>query len=127
MTETAAEHAPKGGKVRLLSLADLDRRTRVAQQARELVEAICGDLGGEDRLSTLERLQAENAAMTATVLRDMQCRWLKGEEVSTSELATVENTFNRTAAALGTQRRPRDVIEELSTFIESKRNEATDG
>ena len=57
----------------------------------------------------LELLQAENAAMAAAVLRDMQIKWISGEEVSVSDMVSIENSFNRTAAALGTKRRPKDV------------------
>ena len=42
---------------------NLDRRTKAAQVAVSTKAAIMSDLGGEDRLSTLERLQCENAAM----------------------------------------------------------------
>jgi hypothetical protein len=63
------------------------------------------DLGGEDRLSTLERLQVENAPLGAAVLRDLHVRWLMGEQISVSDMNSVENTFNRTAAALGTSKR----------------------
>ena len=48
--------------------------------------------------------------MASAVLRDMQVRWLQGEEVSATEMVSVENVFNRTAAALGTKRRPKDVM-----------------
>ena len=68
--------------------------------------AIIAGLGGEERLSTLERLQAENAAMASAVLRDMQVRWLQGEEMSVTEMVSIENVFNRTAAVLGTKRWP---------------------
>ena len=64
--------------------------------------AIMADLGGEERLSTLERIMVENAAMSAAVLRDAHVRWMSGEVMS--ELATLENTFNRTAQALGLSR-----------------------
>ena len=50
----------------------------------------------------LELIQVENAAVDAAVLRDLQVRWLRGEEVEASGLATIENVFNRTAAMLGT-------------------------
>ena len=87
-------------------------RTWIAEPRRTAIAtkiAIISDLGGEQNLSTLERLQAENAAMGAAVLRDMQVRWLQGEEISVPDMLSVENTFNRTAAALGTKRRPKDV------------------
>ena len=79
------------------------------------------DLGGEDRLSTLERLQCENAAMDAAILRDMQVRWLHGEEISLTEMISIENVFNRTAAALGTKRRPKDVTD-LGTYLATRSN-----
>ena len=43
-------------------------------------------------------------------------RWLQGEEVSVTEMVSVENVFNRTAAALGTTRRPKDVIN-ISSYL----------
>ena len=107
--EAAATPPERGGKTRLVSMSDLDRRTKAAQTAVATKIAIIADLGGEQNLSTLERLQVENAAMGAAVLRDMQVRWLQGEEISVPDMFSVENTFNRTAAALGTKRRPKDV------------------
>ena len=129
MTEMAGESVPEAapkqaGKTRLLTFTDLDRRTRAAQHAREVRNAIVADLGGEDRLSTLELLQAENATVDAAVLRDMQCRWLKGEPVPVSEMATIENTFNRTAAAVGTKRRTRDITPLREQLLEQMRTDA---
>jgi hypothetical protein len=107
---TRAEQGEKpAGKIRLLTLADLDRRTRAAQQAVELRDAIIADLGGEDRISTLERAMAENAAMDVAILRHLQASLLRGEPVSVPEMTSLENTFNRTAQHLGTKRRPKDV------------------
>jgi hypothetical protein len=101
--------APAKGKVRLLSLDELDGRTRAYRDVVSIRDQVLADLGGADRLSTLERLAAENVAMSAAMLRDMGARWLRGEEVDPGALATLQNTFNRTAAALGWQRRARDI------------------
>ena len=78
--DVAATPPERAGKVRLVSMADLDRRTKAAQTAVATKSAIMSDLGGEDRLSTLERLQCENAAMASAVLRDMQVRWLQARK-----------------------------------------------
>ena len=118
-SEAAATPPERTGKTRLVSMADLDRRTKAAQTAVATKSAIMSDLGGEDRLSTLERLQCENAAMASAVLRDMQVRWLQGEEVSVTEMVSIENVFNRTAAALGTRRRPKDVVS-IESYLEKK-------
>jgi hypothetical protein len=109
-------------RTRLLSLDDLDRRTRAFQVAADAKRAIISDLGGEDQLSTLEMIQAENAAIDAAVLRDLQVRWLRGEGVEAATLATIENVFNRTAAALGTKRRTRDVMPSLDEYTARRRS-----
>ena len=116
-----AETPPeRHSKVRLVSMAQIDRRTKAAQIALETKDAIIADLGGVERLSTLERLMAENAAVSAAILRDAHVRWLRGEPVPVSEIATLENTFNRTAAALGLNRRAKDVTKSIDGYIEEK-------
>ena len=48
--------APKPtGKVRLLTLADLDKRTTAAKRARDLIRKVHGDLGGTEHLATGEK------------------------------------------------------------------------
>jgi hypothetical protein len=109
------------GKVRLLTTADLDRRTKASQIALEIRSAIMADLGGEDRLSTLERLMVENAAFSSTVLRDAHVRWLKGEPVTVPEIVSLERTFNRTAQALRLERRQRDITPSLGQYLTVKK------
>ena len=116
-SETPSERA---GKVRLVSMGDLDRRTRAAQEALATKSAIMADLGGEDQLPTSERIMVENAAMSAAVLRDAHVRWMQGQPVPVSELATLENTFSRTAQALGLSRRAKDVTT-IDAYLEQKK------
>lgn len=115
--EISSGSQPKpSGKVRLLTLEDLDGRTRAAQQVRETRAAVMDDLGGEDRLSTLERLAADNVALVAAMIADTGARWLQGEQLDPSAIATLQNTFNRTAQILGWQRRARDITPDLKTY-----------
>jgi len=116
-SETPSERA---GKVRLVSMGDLDRRTRAAQEALATKSAIMADLGGEDQLPTSERIMVENAAMSAAVLRDAHVSWMQGQPVPVSEPATLENTFNRTAQALGLSRRAKDVTT-IDAYLEQKK------
>jgi len=118
--EKAADAVPKG-KVRLLTLADLDGRTRAAQQVRETRQAIAADCGGEDQLSTLERIAVDNVALLDALTKDAAARWLNGEELDVSVIGTLTNSFNRTAAVLGWKRRPKDVTPDLRTYIATKR------
>ena len=43
------------GKTRLLTRNNLDKRTRARKQFDAIAEGIAEDLGGEDRLSTVQR------------------------------------------------------------------------
>ena len=43
----AGKPANSPGKARLKSLHDLDQRTAAAKRARELIESISGDFGGD--------------------------------------------------------------------------------
>jgi hypothetical protein len=120
----AAEEPPKApvrlGKTHLISMEDLDRRTKAAQMPLETKDAIMADLGGVDRLSTIERLMAEHAALAAAVTQDAYARWLKGQEVPLAELAVVQNRFMRVASALGINRRQRDVTPDLNSYLEAE-------
>lgn len=109
--ETGNGHdtSAKNGKVRLLSIGDLDGRTRAAQRCRESRADVLADLGGADNLSTLERQAADKVALLDAMITDQGVRWLRGESIDPTALATLINTFNRTAAALGWQRRSKDV------------------
>ena len=54
--ESGVDTRPKssGGKTRLLSLEDLDRRTASYRKTAEFIDRVEADLGGADRLSTAE-------------------------------------------------------------------------
>jgi hypothetical protein len=90
-----AEARPKASKVRLLSLADLDRRTAVFREVSELVERIENELGGRDRLSSARRQVIEAGALATAMRRDLGVRWLNGEPVDPAAYATLCNTERR--------------------------------
>jgi hypothetical protein len=115
--DEAAKPPIRAGKTRLISMSDLDRRTKAAQVALETREAIISDLGGADQLSTLERRAAEHAALAAAVTQDAYARWLQGQEVSLPEISTIQNVFLRIAGALGFNRRAKDVTPSISEYL----------
>ncbi len=119
-SDTPANPPAKIGKARLISLDQLDRRTKAAQLALETKESIVADLGGEDGLSTLERLACEQASLAAAVVADSYARWLQGEQIALAELATVQNSFLRVASTLGFQRRAKDVTPDLGAYLKAK-------
>jgi hypothetical protein len=109
-----------GTKVRLLTLADLDRRTTAARRARELIEAVHGDLGGTDRLATGERQIVQRAVILGVMAEDVESRWLMGEAVDPTILATMANAQRRLFETVGLKRVPRDVTPSLSEYLASK-------
>jgi hypothetical protein len=119
-----SDAAPKGsnGKVRLLSIDDLDGRTKAAQRARETQDDVLADLGGVENLSTLERLAASHVSVADAMITDVGVRWLRGDPVDPTAFATLVNTFNRSAAALGWTRRAKDVTpaDDVSQWIEGR-------
>ena len=84
--------APRHGpKFRLLTLAELDKRTSAARRAHDLIDSVTADLGGPDRLATGERQIVQRAAMIGTMAEDIEARWLLGEPVDATVLCTFAN------------------------------------
>src|SRR5262249_32049757 len=118
--DEAANPPARAPKARLVSIDQIDRRTKAAQLALEAKEAIITDLGGADQLSTLERLACEQAALASAVVADSYARWLKGEQIALAELATVQNAFLRVAGSLGFSRRAKDVTTNIDTYLDEE-------
>lgn len=116
-----SDSAPKGGKMRLLTLDDMDGRTRAAQHVRDTRAEVVADLGGEDQLSTLERATVDHVSLLDAMVKDIGVRWLRGDSVDASAVPTLINAFNRSAAALGWQRRTKDASPDISTFTGAAR------
>jgi len=117
---THRKDGPRALKARLLDLRDLDQRTNAAKLAQSVKSAILADLGGEENLSTLERLACEHAALASAVVADSYARWLKGEQIALAELATVQNAFLRVAGSLGFSRRAKDVTTTIDRYLEKE-------
>ena len=98
--------------MRLYGLDDLDGRTKAYQYVHETIADITADLGGADHLSTLKSTNIEHTAMLAAMFRDAAVRWLQGDDLDPAAIATLQNTFKRSADALGWQRRQRDITPE---------------
>jgi hypothetical protein len=114
-----------GGKVRLLSLGDLDRRTVVFREVRELVDAIERDLGGADRLSSARRQVIEAGALATAMRRDLGVRWLAGEKVDPAVYATLCNTERRQYEPAGAYEfAPRDVTPTLEEYARQQYGQA---
>lgn len=110
-TECAADPARKAGgeKVRLRTLADVDRRTRAGQAAFKLRDDLAADLGGWEELSAMQRELVENTAVLGAMLKDAAASYLTGKPVDLAEFMALTNAQRRLLADLGLERRMRDI------------------
>lgn len=108
----AAPHlatAPASGKVRPLTLADIDRRTRAYQAAERLLGELVADLGGDANVTAGERELAQRAAVLGAMIEDIEARWLRGEPVPLGDYLAAINCSRRLLCSIGLERRARQV------------------
>jgi hypothetical protein len=109
---------PEGGaKQKLLTLGDLDGRTRAVQMVRATITALEADLGGADHLTTGESQIVKRAALTGAMLEDLAVRWLSGEPVDPALYATLSNSERRLLETVGLKRRQRDVTPRAQDYL----------
>ena len=119
--KSASEAAGKtDGKARLLTLADIDGRTKARKEADATLSAIVSDLGGEEQLSTSRRLLAEHAAVLHSMALDQGARFLAGEPIDVSGYSTLTNALRRLLETIGLDCQPRNVTPDLREYMSRK-------
>ncbi len=128
----AAELAPEcepdakpkpGGKARLLTLDDLDKRTKAAQRAFELRDNLVSERGGAEHMSSLRYIFTCSTAVLSAMIEDLNTRWLRGEPVDPSSIATLLNARRREAEVIGIDPAPRDVTPTLAEYLAQRAQE----
>ncbi len=112
------------GKLKLLTRNSLDGRTKARKQFDAIATGIASDLGGEDRLSTVQRHLVEAFAGCALAVNAINARLLLGEPIDIVEQSQAVSTMVRIASRIGIARIPKDVTETLSEIL---RREQTNG
>jgi hypothetical protein len=105
------------GRVQILSRRDLDGRSAAARRFDSVVAGIAADLGGEDRLSTVQQSLVEAFAGVAIMVDAANVKLLLGEEVDIVEHAQVVSTLTRVASRIGLGRIPRDIGPTLGDIL----------
>jgi hypothetical protein len=109
------------GKIRLLSLHDIDRRTAAYRRTVDLIEAIEGDLGGADQLSTGQRQIVQRLGLLCTLSEHLEAKWLAGEgEFDPALYVTISNALKRLFEIIGIERKPRDVMPTLQEYLRAR-------
>lgn len=118
-TESQAVAPSKVAKARLVTFDDLDKRTKAAQQAIEFRDLLISERGGDD-LGALRMAIIEDVACVSAMIRDAQVRWLRGEPISLTELATLLNCRRRDAELIGLDPTPRDITPDITSYMAQK-------
>jgi hypothetical protein len=111
---------PRGngkGKIRLPTRKNLDGRTRARKQFDAIASGVAGDLGGADRLSTVQKHLAEAFAGIAIVVQSVNAKLLAGEEIDITDARQASSTLVRIAARIGVNIVPRDITPTLGDIL----------
>lgn len=120
VTELPGTQTPK---LRLVSMADLDGRTRAARTVRDLITSIETDLGGTDEVSAMQGQLVRRAAVLGALLEDQEATWASGVSIDEASYVTILNAQRRVLHTLGIHRRARKVPQSLKAYITSKDKE----
>jgi hypothetical protein len=115
-TESNAASPSKAGRVRLLTFADIDGRTRAKQRAEQLREGVLAERGGADRVDVMRRVHTDTWALLSAMIEDQLARLLIGEPVELAGVATLVNARRREGEVIGAPE-PRDVTPSVSAYV----------
>jgi hypothetical protein len=109
--DAAVMQAGNGGdsrRLRLLTLDDLDGRTRAKRRAEELRERLIAERGGADRLDAMRLAYTGTWAAFSALIEDQLARLFLGEPIDPASIATIANARRREGEMIGAPE-PRDV------------------
>lgn len=114
-------HPGNGLKVKVLTLADLDRRSAAYRKTAELIDAVEADCGGPDQLSTAERQIVRHAALVSAMVEDLAVKWFSGEPIDPSTFSALTSAARRLYETIGIKRRAHDVTPpSVADYLEHK-------
>jgi hypothetical protein len=101
--------AERPGKLRLITMDDLDGRTLAARRCRELVNALASDAGGLAHVSEGTKQLIQRAAVLGTFIESCGTKWLGGEEIPLASYMSAVDRQRRLLEAIGLDRKQRTV------------------
>lgn len=116
---TVSSNGRRRSKLRLLTRDKLDRRTLASRKFSSIASGIAADLGGEDKLSTVQHHLIEAFAGAALHVADLNARLLLGQQVDIAEHSQAISSMVRIAMRIGVERLPRDVTPTLDQYLET--------
>jgi hypothetical protein len=101
-------------------LPGIDGRSLIARRYQDISAAIYQDMGGFDRCSEARVQLIRRFSASACIAEQMEANLANGQAINISEHALLCSTLVRIARRIGLNRRARNVIPELSDYIEGK-------
>jgi hypothetical protein len=83
-----------------------------------IASGIAEDLGGNDRLTTVQKHLVEAFAGVALAVSDLNARLLLGEEVDILEQSQAVSSMVRVAQRIGINRVPKNITPSLSDILQ---------
>jgi hypothetical protein len=108
------------GKIRLITRRSLDGRTKARKQFDAIANGIAADLGGEDRLTTIQKHLVEAFAGCALAVNAINAQLLLGRSIDILEQSSAVSTLVRVASRLGCDRIARDVSPSLHEIMRQR-------
>jgi hypothetical protein len=106
--QTSGRTSPaRAGKLKLITISDLDGRTVAAKRVREVVNSLLGDLATVP--SEAQRQLIQRASLLSTILESEETKLLSGEQVDLATYLSAVDRLRRVLMALGLERKARDV------------------
>ena len=106
----------------------VDLRTHAGRRFVTLIDAMVGDLGGPENMSTAEMQLVRRASALAVDLEFQEAEALSNNDALDPDVyRTMVETQRHVLQALGLRRRARDITPRLSDIIEGRATEAADG
>ena len=75
----AKKATDKAGKIRLLTLDDLDGRTRARQRAEELREHLISERGGAGQIDIMRMAHIDTWTVMTAIIEDQLTRYMRGD------------------------------------------------
>jgi hypothetical protein len=127
----AADRSARFNRSRITNGAELlpkvDGRTAWARLFRDIHESLTQHVGGADRMSEPERMTVRRAAALECELVRLEISFAEARAAERAPDAAdidlysrITNTQRRVLETLGMQRRPRDVVPDLSEYLGAK-------
>lgn len=101
-------------------LPNVDQRTSAARRYRDLAMAYADELGGEAKLSEVDKALVRQAAALVVRSEEMQGALIRGDGINDEQLTRLTNAATRALQALRRKAKPKADAPDLDTYLASR-------